>query len=382
MQKIFISYSRKDMDFIRKFAGDLEKAGYDVWWDLTDLQGGDDWVRQIPAAIQTSQFVLVVLSPNSVASEWVQKEYTQALSLHKKIIPVMLAACEIPFALNTINYSNFSTGEYEDNFKTLLRALGFTGEPPVVTPYKKATWVLPSGARYAIPAILGILLLLFLVFKPWISPPPPTLTPVASPSTTHTPEPSTATASSTGTPTPTATFTPTITPSSTSTKPTLTPSPTKPPFESLSFCVLSVGDFLAINVRTGPGTSYTPLGEGLRVGKCLAFSAVIVNEKEETWLLVAKGQPDLDMQQYAGGWIRRDLLIPEELTGPINLPVVTLTPTPTITFTPTITPTQIPSSTPTRTPSPTATDTHTPTPTDTSTPTVTPSPTDTDTPAP
>jgi hypothetical protein len=77
MQKIFISYSRKDTDFVRKLAGDFEKAGYDVWWDITDLRGGDDWVRQIPAAIESSQFIVVVLSPNSVASEWVEKEYTR-----------------------------------------------------------------------------------------------------------------------------------------------------------------------------------------------------------------------------------------------------------------------------------------------------------------
>ena len=29
------------MGFVRRLAGDLEKAGYDVWWDLTDLRGGD-----------------------------------------------------------------------------------------------------------------------------------------------------------------------------------------------------------------------------------------------------------------------------------------------------------------------------------------------------
>src|ERR1051326_1339142 len=108
MQRLLISYSRKDMDFVRKLAGDLEKAGYDVWWDITDLYGGDDWIRVIPAAIAESQFVIVVLSPNSVLSEWVEKEYTQALSLHKKIIPIMLTTCNVPFALNTINYVNFS----------------------------------------------------------------------------------------------------------------------------------------------------------------------------------------------------------------------------------------------------------------------------------
>src|SRR5215510_6122322 len=100
MQQIFISYSRKDMDFARKLAGDLEKAGYDVWWDISDLRGGDDWVQTIPTAIAESQFMIVVLSPNGVASPWVQKEYTQALSLRKKIIPIMLETTSVPFALN------------------------------------------------------------------------------------------------------------------------------------------------------------------------------------------------------------------------------------------------------------------------------------------
>src|SRR5678815_3203104 len=103
MQRIFISYSRKDSAFVRTLAGDLEKAGYDVWWDISDLRGGDDWVRVIPAAIAASQHVLVVLSPNSAESEWVEKEYTQALSLRKKIIPILFAATRVPFALNTIN---------------------------------------------------------------------------------------------------------------------------------------------------------------------------------------------------------------------------------------------------------------------------------------
>ena len=364
MQKIFISYSRKDIDFARKLAGNLEQAGYDVWWDLTDLRGGDDWVRQIPAAIKDSQFVIVVLSPNSVVSEWVEKEYTQALSLRKKIIPVMLTAITVPFALNTINYLNFALGEYQDNFKKLLEALGFTGEPPTVTPFKNAKFPLPIWMRYAIPALIGIVLLLMFLFKPDTEPPLPTPTLDPSPTASSTPEPLTATPSPTGTDAPTSTVTASYTPTK-----TLIPSPTNTPFETLGFCVLSVKDYPAVNVRSGPATYYPTLGEGLRVGRCLAFSGVIINERDETWLLVATNQEDLEMQQYEGGWMRRDLLVPEDLTGPINLPPVTLT------LTPTITPTFTPSSTPTRTPTPTASDTPTSTPTDTPTPTFTPEPT-------
>src|SRR5688500_2352387 len=126
MAQIFISYSRKDIGFVRQLAGDLEKAGYDVWWDLTDLRGGDDWPRVIPAAIESSQFAIVVLSPDSAVSDWVQKEYMQALRLRKKIIPILLKPGPVPFALNTINFVNFTSGEYIDNLKYLLSALRYT----------------------------------------------------------------------------------------------------------------------------------------------------------------------------------------------------------------------------------------------------------------
>ena len=376
MQQIFISYSRKDMSFVRKLAGDLEKAGYDVWWDLTDLRGGDDWVRVIPAAIESSQHFIIVLSPNSIESEWVRKEYTQALSLRRKIIPIMLAATGVPFALNTINYINFTSGEYVDNFNSLLTALGYTGEPPIVKPQADPFSFLPPALRkYAIPIIIGIVILLALasifIFTPPVS---------ATPTTTLIPPTGTVQASATRTDLPTVTatvaFSPTVTLTTTLTataKPTATPSPTNLPFNRLTFCVNSLYAN-SINVRSGPGTNYAPMGEPLPVGECLAFSA---RNEEGTWLQVAPGQTDPTLAQYEGGWIFRELLGLGS-SGPIDLPAVTLTPTPTASNTPTITPTF----TRTLTLTPSETHTLTPTHTPTFTPTETPSPTETDTPIP
>jgi hypothetical protein len=98
------------------------------------------------------------------------------------------------------------------------------------------------------------------------------------------------------------------------------------------------------------------MGEPLKVGTCLSFSA---RNEEATWLQIAPIQLNPVLEQYAGGWIFRELL-GLGTTGPIDLPAVTLTPTPTPSNTPTITPTF----TPTETPSPT----ETLTPTETSTP--------------
>ena len=376
MPQVFISYSRKDSAFARKLAGDLEKAGYDVWWDLTDLRGGDDWPRVIPAAIESSQYVIVVLSPNSAVSEWVEKEYTQALGLRKKIIPILLKPSPVPFALNTINYVNFAAGEYVDNLTTLLAALGYTGEPPVEA--KKTLLPLPPALqKYAIPIIVGIVILLGLllisIFRTPLTP-TPTSTPVILPSitlaATFTSDPDTPTVIPTvsSTASPTVTFTPstTLTPT---TSPTLTPSRTNQPFDMILFCVNSQYAN-TINVRSGPGTIYAPIGDpkGLPVKKCLNFSA---RNEEATWLQIAPIQSDPTLEQYIGGWIFRELL-GLGTTGPIDLPAVTLTPTPTPSDTPTITPTFTRTLTPTPTDTPTLTPTHTPSPTDKETATPTP----------
>jgi hypothetical protein len=367
MPQIFISYSRKDIGFVRKLAGDLENAGYDVWWDLTDLRGGDDWPRVIPAAIEASQFVIVVLSPNSAISDWVEKEYTQALGLRKKIIPIMLRPSRVPFALNTINYVNFASGEYADNFKNLLTALGYTGQPPVET---KKPILPPVLQKYGIPIIIGILLLLALISTFMMPPPdPPISTPtsvssitIPAPTETLPPETDTPTLSPSVTASATITLTPSLTLTPTQ-SPTLTSSPTNEPLNRLGFCVIS--DYAnSINVRSGPGTIYPPMGEPLLVESCLFFSA---RNEESTWLQIAPNQPNPLHQQYEGGWIFRELL-GLGTTGQIDLPAVTLTPTSPPSETPTITPTF------TRTPSPTITDTPTPTETETPTPTETATP--------
>ncbi len=321
-----------------------------------------------PRAIEASEHFIVVLSPNSAVSDWVKKEYTQALSLRKKIIPLMLAPSSVPFALNTINYVDFTSDDYAANLQNLLDALGYTGENPVTT---AAAFPLMLR-KYAIPIILvaGFLLAIVSTFvlvplvvttaTPSASAPPPTATQTDPATITPTRE--------ADTPTPTASLSPTVTLSPTLTLtptriPTLTPTRTNRPFPQLGFCVES--EFAnSINVRSGPGTNYAPLGDPLLVGTCLFFNA---RNEESTWLQIAPNQQDASLRQYEGGWIYRELLGLGPM-GPIDLPAVTLTPTPMPSDTPTITPTF------TRTPSPTFTDTPVPTDTEIPTPTETPTP--------
>lgn len=318
MTRIFISYSRKDIDFARKLAGDLEKAGYDVWWDITDIQGGDTWVNSISDAIETSQYMLVVLSPDSVASPWVQKEYTQALSLRKAIIPLMLEATRIPFALNTIQAIDFTKGHYEDNYKSLLKTIGYTGETPAVTTFiNKRLQQIPALRKYALPigviAVLIVAVVAYLLTRPGDVPPPPTDTPTvaASPTATATSESATATVTHTATIPVPPTFTPT--------QPTPTSTPALPQTFSLSICIYVIDS--NANVRTGPGTSFDIIGKIDTSGsECPSFSARIVNEERQVWFQFAPDQ-QAEFQPYAEQWISGSSLAAFDLPRPLPLPI-------------------------------------------------------------
>jgi hypothetical protein len=55
MPQVFISYSRKDAEFIDRLVADLKSAGLTVWYDLSGLDGGTHWETEIQAAIDTNQ---------------------------------------------------------------------------------------------------------------------------------------------------------------------------------------------------------------------------------------------------------------------------------------------------------------------------------------
>ncbi len=121
MAKVFISYSRQDLNFVQGFAQTLMSNGVDVWWDLSSLQGGDNWTNEIPQAIENCDLCIVVLSPNSVKSEWVQKEYTYALNHQKRIIPVLYQSCKIPFALVNINFIDLRGANYQKGLEQIIQ---------------------------------------------------------------------------------------------------------------------------------------------------------------------------------------------------------------------------------------------------------------------
>lgn len=75
----FISYSSKDQNFAKRLYDDLQNHGIRCWFAPKDLKIGDKIRPRIDQEIRLRDKLLVILSRNSVKSEWVGDEVEAAL---------------------------------------------------------------------------------------------------------------------------------------------------------------------------------------------------------------------------------------------------------------------------------------------------------------
>src|SRR6266581_3350718 len=74
----FISYSSKDEEFAQRLHADLQAKGVRCWFAPHDIQGGRKLHEQIDQAIRVHERVLLILSADSMNSEWVKTEIAKA----------------------------------------------------------------------------------------------------------------------------------------------------------------------------------------------------------------------------------------------------------------------------------------------------------------
>jgi len=118
MKQAFISYSRRDKAAAIKLKEDLEFRGLPTWLDLDDIPAGTEWPAELEEAIDQCPYFLLLLSPDSVSSDYTRHEYTIALTRKKYIIPVMLRMCELPKAIAHIQYVDLR--DYDRGLQKIL----------------------------------------------------------------------------------------------------------------------------------------------------------------------------------------------------------------------------------------------------------------------
>lgn len=74
----FISYSNKDQEFADHLYADLQSKGVRCWFAPHDIRAGKKMHEQIDEAIRMYERLLLILSPNSMHSEWVKTEIRRA----------------------------------------------------------------------------------------------------------------------------------------------------------------------------------------------------------------------------------------------------------------------------------------------------------------
>jgi TIR domain/Pentapeptide repeats (8 copies) len=81
---VFISYSSKDEEFATLLYAYLHAAGVEVWFAPKDMRGGRKIYDQIYGALDSRDKVLLVLSENSIASDWVNSEILKTRDRERK----------------------------------------------------------------------------------------------------------------------------------------------------------------------------------------------------------------------------------------------------------------------------------------------------------
>jgi hypothetical protein len=113
MEHIFFSYSRADKAFADRLRSDLESFGADVWIDVEDIHAGLKWSSAVQQALDTCEVMVVILSPDSAASQNVEDEWQYFLDQKKPLVPVLWRPAKIHFQLSRIQYIDFSSQPYD-----------------------------------------------------------------------------------------------------------------------------------------------------------------------------------------------------------------------------------------------------------------------------
>lgn len=127
MARVFVSYSRRNIDFAKRLLGRLQEREMDFWVDWDGIAPTVDWMKEIEKGIEEADAFLAIVSPEWISSAVCKDELEIAVKNGKRLIPVV--ACDIvwkdvPPALGHLNFIFFSESfDFEQQLQKLFTAL-------------------------------------------------------------------------------------------------------------------------------------------------------------------------------------------------------------------------------------------------------------------
>ena len=134
MKKVFVSYSRNNLEVVTQLVEDLQAVGVSTWHDQT-LTGGQRWWDNILESIRGCEVFIFALSPESWESEACRSELSYVCALGKPILPVLVAdginLNLLAAPLNEIQVTDYRSRDKGAAF-AIVRALGATLPSPAL----------------------------------------------------------------------------------------------------------------------------------------------------------------------------------------------------------------------------------------------------------
>jgi TIR domain len=125
---VFVSYSAHDAALASWLASELRSRGYSVWLDRDEILVGHSILDEVYRGIRESEFLIVMLTANSLRSRWVREELNAARlrELEHDRVVVLPVKCEpgieIPEVLRTKRWADISSSK-EQGLAELTRAI-------------------------------------------------------------------------------------------------------------------------------------------------------------------------------------------------------------------------------------------------------------------
>ena len=123
MADIFVSYSSTERHLAADVVTELERLGYSAWWDH-EIVGGSQFRKEIHRELTAARAVIVLWTPASVESHWVQEEAEEAM-YSGKLLPLRSADLEprqLPLGFRSLQ--TMPIGDAASLQRALARLLG------------------------------------------------------------------------------------------------------------------------------------------------------------------------------------------------------------------------------------------------------------------